>query len=312
MESGEIIDLKDAIQSRYGTVRRAREYHLYTSKGKRLLDLYQEAGSAILGWRAGKSKLVFKSMLDRGLTGSFPCEAEGELVRAVQEILPQYSEVRWYASREKARRACAGFLDLWSEIPLMESPLLHPEASSDIGPGGDSPLSAAKSLHGVQLWRPWLDEAFYAMSDRIDSAFLHSVRETLDTMVLSAPLPFAGGITLAVFAPRSNEAIARIPPSDSVAPALLSALARSFYDLSAAIFARTESDWTVYDEFVGQWWDRRGPYLVPKMRPSRYAQFFYSCLDQGLLISPDYQVPSIIPFTADIGEFRALQRAGIL
>ncbi|HHU36615.1 MAG TPA: hypothetical protein GXZ47_05215 [Treponema sp.] len=312
MESVKTIDLKDAIRTRYGSVRRAHEYHLYTAKGKRLLDLYQEAGSAILGWRAGKSKLVFKSMLDRGLTGSFPCDAEGELVRAVQEVVPQYSEVRWYVSQEKARRACAGFLDLWSEIPLMESPLLHPEASSDIGPGGDSPLSAAKELRGVQLWRPWLDEAFYAMSDRVDSAFLHSVHETLDTMVLSSPLPFASGVTLAVFAPRSKEALARIPPSDSVAPALLSALARAFHDLSAAIFARTESDWIVYDEFVGQWWDRRGPYLVPKMRPSRYTQFFYSCLDQGLLISPNYHVPSIIPFTADLGEFKAFQRSGAL
>jgi len=310
MESLENIDLKHSIRIRYGSVRRAHEYHLYTAKGTRLLDLYQEGGSAILGWRSGKSKLVFKSMLDRGLTGSFPCEAEDELVRVIQDVLPQYSEIRWYASPEKARRSCAAFLDLWSEIPLIESPLLHPEASCDIGPGGDSSLSAAKGLQGVQLWRPWLDEAFYAMSDRVDSTFLHSVPETLDTMVLSSPLPFAGGTTVAVFAPRSNEALARIPPSDSVAPAVLSALARSFHDLSAAIFARTESDWTIYDEFVGQWWDRRGPYLVSKLRPSRYTQFFNDCLDQGILISPDYHVPSIVPFVADIGEFKALQRIG--
>ena len=192
------VNIQEAILSRYGTVRRANGYHLYTAKGKRLLDLYREAGAAILGWKSGKAKLVFKSLLDRGLTGSFPTEKDGELVRAVQELLPQYPEVRWYASRERAARACAAFLDLWSEIPLMESPLLHPEAAEDIGPGGDSPLSAARNLHGIEIWRPWLDDAFYAMSDRVDSSFLRGVNESLDTMVLASPLPFAGGVTVLV------------------------------------------------------------------------------------------------------------------
>lgn len=304
------IDFKEAILSRYGTVRRANGFHLYTGKGKRLLDLYREGGAAVLGWRSGKAKLAFKSYLDRGLTGTFPSETEGELVRAVQEILPHYPYVRWYQSPDRARRACASFLDLWTEIPLMESPLLHPEAADDIGPGGDSPLSASKQLHGVEIWRPWLDEAFYAMSDRVDSAFLHSVNGTLETMVLSSPLPFAGGVTVAVFAPRSDEAASRILPSDPVSPALLGALARSFCDLSAELFAHTEQDWMVFDRYVTPWWDRRGPYLVPKMRPSRYADFFSFCLDNGILISPDYRVPSIIPFTADPGELKALSGAG--
>jgi len=304
------VNIQEAILSRYGTVRRANGYHLYTAKGKRLLDLYREAGAAILGWKSGKAKLVFKSLLDRGLTGSFPTEKDGELVRAVQEILPQYPHVRWYASRERAARACAAFLDLWSEIPLMESPLLHPEAAEDIGPGGDSPLSAARQLHGIEIWRPWLDDAFYAMSDRVDSAFLRGVNESLDTMVLASPLPFAGGVTVAVFAPRSDEAAARISPSDPVSPALLGALARSFHDLSSEIFARTEQDWMVFDRYVNPWWDRRGPYLIPKMRPSRYEEFFNFCLENGILISPDYHVPSIVPFVADPGEFKALAKGG--
>ncbi len=303
MEAHDGIDLKEEIRKRYGAVRRAGDYHLYTAKGRRLLDLYQEAGGAILGWRAGRSKLAFKNLLDRGVTGNLPTEAEGELVRAVQEVLPQYGAVRWYATRERARAACASFLGLWTEMPLIESPLLHPEASVDIGPGGDSPFSAARQVHGIPVWRPWLDDAFYSMSDKIDSAFLENTNDTVETMVLASPLPWAGGCTLAVFA-RDDATL--IPPSDPVSPVLLGALARAWVDLAGALFERTERDWARFDRYLAPFWERRGPYLVPKIRRAKYPDFFGRCLDVGLLVSPDYQVPSIVPVSADPGEFKRL------
>lgn len=303
------VDMKSELRSRYGTVRRAYEYHLYTAKGVRLLDMCQEGGAAILGWRSGRSKLALKNTLDRGITGSFPTETEDELSRAVQEVLPQYSTVRVYQTKDRARLACADYLGLWSEIPLIESPLLHPEASIDIGPGGDSPLSASRKVHGIPLWRPWLDEAFYAMSDRVDSAFLNNVNDTLETMVLSSPYPFAGGCSVVVFS--SPEKDGRAPwPSDSIAPALLAAYARAWADLASALFERTEADWAKFDRYAEPYWDRRGPYLVPKMRPSRYADFFRSCLDKGILISPDYNTPSIIPWSADPSELKVLSASG--
>lgn len=302
MDLHEKIDIKDEIRKRYGTVRRVYDYHLYTAKGVRLLDLCQEGGSAILGWRSGRAKLAFKNILDRGITGTFPTEIEDELVRSVQELLPHYRTVRWYANRDRARMACAHYLGLWSEIPLIESPLLHPEASLDIGPPGDSPHSASKTLHGVPIWRPWLDEAYYTMSDRVDSAFLREVNDALDTMVLVSPLPFAGGCTVAVFAEERDS----ILPSDSIAPALLGATARAFADLAQALSERTESDWARFDSYTQPFWDRRGPYLVPKIRKSKYREFFESCLDKGILVSPDYETPSIVPVIADPGEFKRL------
>lgn len=318
IDNNDKIDIKHEIRKRYGTVRRVYDYHLYTAKGVRMLDLCQEGGSAILGWRNGRSKLAFKNTLDRGITGTFPTEIEDELVRAVQELLPHYRTVRWYTNRDRARVACSQYLGLWSEIPLIESPLLHPEASIDIGPPGDSPHSAAKSLHGVPIWRPWLDEAYYTMSDRVDSAFLREANDTLDTMVLVSPLPFAGGCTIAVFvddaaateSARAESGKGSIMPSDSIAPALLGAMARAFSDLAAALAERTEADWSRFDSYTEPYWDRRGPYLVPKIRKSKYREFFETCLDRGLLISPDYETPSIVPIVADAGEFKALAQAG--
>ena len=55
-------------------------------------------------------------------------------------------------------------------------------------------------------------------------------------------------------------------------------------------------------------WDRRGPYLVPKIRKSKYPEFFRTCLDRGLLISPEYETPSIVPIVADAGEFKSLAK----
>jgi hypothetical protein len=307
MEAQNGIDLKTEIRKRYGTVRRAYDYHLYTAKGVRLLDMCLEGGEAILGWRAGHAKLALKNIIDRGITGSFPTENEDELTRAVQEVLPQYSTVRWYANRDRARMACASWLGLWSDIPLIESPLLHPEASIDIGPSGDSPLSAAKTLHGVPVWRPWLDDAFYSMSDRVDSAFLQNANDTLDCMVLCSPLPFAGGCTVAVFS--GSDQNRKVLPSDSIAPALLAAYARAWSDLAASLCERSETDWCKFDKYLEPFWDRRGPYLVPKIRRSRYPDFFMSCLDKGVLISPDYDTPSIVPFVADPGEFKSLSQS---
>ena len=47
----------DEITTRYGYVKRARGYFLYTEKQVRLTDMFQEAGRAILGWGGGKAEL---------------------------------------------------------------------------------------------------------------------------------------------------------------------------------------------------------------------------------------------------------------
>ena len=48
-------DLFKELYNRYGAVTRARGCFLYTKKGVRLTDLYQEGGRAILGWEGGNA-----------------------------------------------------------------------------------------------------------------------------------------------------------------------------------------------------------------------------------------------------------------
>ena len=45
------------------------------------------------------------------------------------------------------------------------------------------------------------------------------------------------------------------------------------------------------------------------MEEQEYGEFMLHCLDCGIVISPDYNVPSIVPFGADKGVFTALKNA---
>ena len=95
--------LRNAIDDRYGFVRRARGCYLYTEKGVRLTDLWLDGGRALLGWDGGKARTAFKDTLERGATGSYDSGMTSRAVTAVKKLLPaEYSIIRFY-SRERAR-----------------------------------------------------------------------------------------------------------------------------------------------------------------------------------------------------------------
>ena len=58
---------------------------------------------------------------------------------------------------------------------------------------------------------------------------------------------------------------------------------------------------------VTKYWERKGPYLFPKIPENQYEKFVLHCLEKGLVISPVYNEPSIVPFGADAGVFSKLK-----
>ena len=84
----------------YGCVSRTRGHYLYTQKGKRLTDMYAESGRALLGWgnTASPAMTMFKNMVTKGLTGSFPTGAHHRLEKAVRSLLPEVTAVGIYTS----------------------------------------------------------------------------------------------------------------------------------------------------------------------------------------------------------------------
>ena len=97
------------LHERYGAVTRARGAFLYTKKGVRLTDLYQEAGRAILGWEGGNSFTIFKNILSRGQTGSFICEDSNgyRLQKAVSELFASDRTIFCFNSLKDAFNAGA-------------------------------------------------------------------------------------------------------------------------------------------------------------------------------------------------------------
>ena len=57
-----------------------------------------------------------------------------------------------------------------------------------------------------------------------------------------------------------------------------------------------------------KYWERKGPYLFPRISENEYDDFVRHCLDCGIVINPNYNEPSIVPYGADTGVFNQLKK----
>ncbi len=261
-------ELSTELFNRYGAVKRARGCFLYTKKGVRLTDLYQEAGRAILGWEGASAFTLFKNVLSRGQTGSFICEEApvSRLQKAVSELLASDRIIFCFSSHKDAFEAGL---------------TLFPDETS--------------------LYRPW-----NAQNEKI------KINQQA-ALIVTPPLPWAQTIyILALDAKKVEENPDRllfIRNAIKLPFALEVAITRSIYNLIKALQERQEKDWFIYDPLLTKYWNREGPYLFPKVPQDNYKDFVLHCLDCGLVISPDYNQPSIVPFGADRGVFTKLKNS---
>jgi hypothetical protein len=258
----EIDSLAAAILQKYGSIKRARNCFLYTEKGIRLTDLYQESGRAILGWGGGSAFTIFKNVLNRGFTGSFDTdytrrrETGSRLDRVVSQLLDSARVVLVFTSKQQAFAAALE---------------MAPDSTS--------------------VWRPWNPE-------KQDWSTVHAV-------LLEPPLPWTAALWLVAVLPENDFSVSE---SSRIPAPIAAAVIRSLYDMIEALQNREEKNWFVYDRVVTRYWTRRGPYLYPNVPVEQYDNFVAHCLNCMLVISPYYDQPSIIPFGADVGVFRMLDK----
>jgi len=72
-------------------VLRARDFHLYTEGGRRLVDLWLQGGRAVLGHKPPGVLLELKNAAERGLFGPFPHPLERRLEKALAILCPDRS-----------------------------------------------------------------------------------------------------------------------------------------------------------------------------------------------------------------------------
>ena len=157
------------------------------------------------------------------------------------------------------------------------------------------------SPEGTSVWKPW-GPAEIKWAD-------------IPCVIIAPPLPWTDSLyILAVKADVlhsvDSTAAAKIFASSIIIPfPLQAAVTRAFYNMIAALQQREEKDWFIYDTILTKYWERKGPYLYPKIPEEKYDSFILHCMDCGVVINPDYHSPSIVPFGADKGVFTKLKNS---
>ena len=131
-----------------------------------------------------------------------------------------------------------------------------------------------------------------------------------DAVVIIPPFPWGEDLVILALpvGPEPVEGVEGLAHQGLTIPfALQTALTRSIYNLIAELPLRQEKDWFIYDTILTKYWERKGPYLYPKITENKYDDFVKHCLDCSIVINPSYNEPSIIPFGADKGVFTKLK-----
>ncbi|MDC7126334.1 MAG: hypothetical protein PQJ46_12255 [Spirochaetales bacterium] len=69
-------------------VKRCRDYHVYDFNGRRFFDMYLDGGRAFLGHKPGRTLLMMKNCLDKGLSAAYPGVWEKRLLNQLQSLYP--------------------------------------------------------------------------------------------------------------------------------------------------------------------------------------------------------------------------------
>ena len=265
-------------------IHRARDYRLYSRDGRRLLDLYQANGAALLGHRQPRLSHTIKQRLSQGLYAALPSSYEAQtlliLKRLLRKLFPTRRCITIFGNRERAIAALRREL----KQPLEWDNLLDPALTTS---GSDV---AEKS--GAALWRPFLPP--------ILASFIVPI----------VPFPAAFGPQ-----PICSEAAIEAAEPDLLSPLQLAGLTITLKNLEQALqgdyyplSAKNRSDLVhpveLFDDYALKLWQRRGPYLTITASREHYAQIFHDFLDSGFLISPQFPGPTILPLICPQSELK--------
>lgn len=298
--------LKDEIKKRYGNVKRARGIYLYTEKSVRLTDCFLDGGRAILGHGGGKAKTAFKDCFERGANGFYDSGLLPAFEKAVKQLLPRdFTTIRLYTEKTAAPLEGISY--------SLES---SPKKASAVSEQTSCVLENTQKKAEPVLWRPWLEISGKSTEQPTGYPkiqIVHNVDGDFPAIVKIVP-PFSYATELCVYAFSTacgEEMLQNLPKNDIVPAPLLAAFARGFYDLKIALGTYTENDFKANSKVFEPFFIRNQCYLFPKISEEKYKDFVLKCLDIGIVISPDYNVPSIMPWRANPGDLKKISKINL-
>lgn len=205
--------------------------------------------------------------------------------------------------KNNLNRGAAGFFETEAKAHLVKSlcVLLNSERDVYAAYGLENAFAAAFERSGekAELWRAW-------DPDGTDWSCKNAV-------IVAPPLAWGQDIFFVCIKPQNadgktaSDAHFRNLGGINVPSPLCAAFSRSIYDFIARALTMSEKDWFSFDKILKAYWLRKGPYLFPKIPAPSYRDFVLHCLDAQIVVSPDYEVPSIVPFGASAGTFTKLK-----
>ncbi len=261
-------NLASLITSKYGTIKRARGPYLYTARRVRLTDLFQEGGRAILGW-GSEGTSAFTVL-------------KNVISRGVSGSFDTDFSLNAFGGKSQLSRSV--------------SELFAGDRTACIFADKKSALSAGLDISkdSVNVYKPWNNSEIDWRS--VDCILFQPVLPwAQSSWILAVKDELVSGQDL-------SEITVKLPSP------VEAAITRSVYDLIKALQTREEKNWFIWDKVLTKYFIRKGPYLTPKMPEEKYQAFVEHCLEQGVVISPDYNQPSIVPFGADKGAFAKLEK----
>jgi len=250
------------------TVLRARDFRLYAKGGRRLVDLWQNGGAAVLGHTPPSLLREIKNTAGRGLYAPFPHFLEGRLCKALSRIFPG-RDFRFYAAPPPQLETLVGdTVALWRPFLDSSAPLSVPE---------NAPPVLIPIVPGIQGWRGGLPLGLCVLAIKNDFA-ISSL----------PPGDFLPPVLLAVAVRGIYDLIAA---GKAAAP-------------ERANPAYRRIDKALNNPQVSFRWQRRGLYLTPEQTPSpeKWTALFRRFLDNGFLLPPVSSHPAILPGVLSPGE----------
>ena len=295
--------LKNEIKKRYGNVKRARGIYLYTEKSVRLTDCFLDGGRGILGHGGGKAKTAFKDCFERGANGFYDSGLLPAFEKSVKKLLPaEYTEIRLYSEKTAAM---LGETSVSLESTQKKAGAVSEQTSCVLE-------SSPKKTEPV-LWRPWLDFAGKITEQptgypKIEVVY-NVTRDFPAIVKIVPPFTYATDISVYAFSNAcSEEMLQNLPQNDVVPSPLLAAYTRGFYDLLNSFSLFTENHFKANSKALEPFFTRNQCYLFPKISEEKYKDFVLKCLEAGIVISPDYNEPSIMPWRANPGDIKKISK----
>lgn len=299
-------------------VRRMRLWRLYAEDGRRFLDLRLLDNRGFLGAKGRFAGTRAKNGIDLGLLKEAPARHAERLRKALAAEFPRLAAFRFFRNEERARAVLSGTRG------GLYDPLIRSDGSAEGRPGADASGPRAGSAGttypaagpAAAAGTPALAVHRFFLSEE-DAARL----EACPVRLIPLPCPEPFGPAVLGFA--DAEAAASVP-EDELPPVMPFTALRAWEDfrgmsvrLSGGRRARSgegapaygEDLWKRADRRLSPYFERRGPYLYARCARRDWEDFRTRALEAGCVLSPEWELPSIVPGDFDDGEFKKLAEA---